>query len=77
MKIPLLFGTLHIVFETDKPMPWIVRREVKRLLFTDGKADRNKRIPAIKKLRDMTGCGLVDAVKYTNKFFPPHDRVGV
>lgn len=77
MKIPMIYGTLHIAFTTDKPMPWVVRREVKRALFTDGKADKYKRIPAIKQLRYMTGCGLRDAMKYTNKFFPPDERIDV
>ena len=77
MKIPMMFGTLHIAFETDNPMILVVRREVNRVLCVNGKADRNNRIPAIKKLREMTGCGLFDAVKYTNKFFPPSERVGV
>lgn len=68
MNIPMLFGYLVIRFERGKPMPWRVRREVKRALFVNGKACPSKRIPAIKKVRELTGCGLVEAVRYTNKF---------
>ena len=75
MKIPLFFGVLVISFETKMPMPWSVRREVKRVMFTDGKADRDKRLWGIKKTRELTGCSLQDAVRYTDKFFPPENRV--
>lgn len=77
MKIPMLIGTLVIQFDFTKPMPWAVRREIKRILFVDGKADVKNRIEAVKKFRQMTGSGLVDAVKYINQFFPLKDRVKV
>jgi hypothetical protein len=77
MKIPMLIGTLVIQFDFIKPISWAVRRKIKRILFVNGKADRSKRLDAIRKFREMTGSGLVDAVKYVNQFFPLNDRVKV
>ena len=77
MKIPVIFGYITILFESNKPMPWTIRKAVKSVLFVNGKATKTNRIKAIKKLRELTGCGLVDAVKYTNKFFPKSERLKV
>ncbi len=77
MNIPMLFGVLSVSFIPNKPMPWTIHREIRRILFVNGKADKDNRIFAIKKVRELTGCGLVDAVKYTNKFFRKEDRIKV
>ena len=75
MKIPFFFGILVVSFETKTPMPWVVRREVKLAMFTDGKADLDKRLWGVKKHREMTGSSLRDAVEYTDKFFQKEDRI--
>ena len=75
MKIPLFFGILVVSFETKTPTPWVVRREVKLVMFTDGKADRDKRLYGVKKHRELTGGGLRDAVEYTDKLFPKENRI--
>lgn len=73
MKIPVLFGTVTITFEFGKT--WYTRKEVRRILINKGKPDKNMRIHAIKRVREITGCGLVEAVVYTDKFFPKEERI--
>lgn len=77
MRIPLLFGVLVISFESSKPLPRAMRREIKRVLFTDGRADIAKRILAVRKVRELTGCSLRDAVVYINRFFPADDQIEI
>lgn len=77
MRIPVWLGTINIVFEPSPLIGWGIAKIIKDIIMVDGKADVTQRLAAVKEYRKFTGCTIKEAIEYTNKFYPPGQRLEV